>query len=160
MAAACYMALGRLIWYVTPVAKLKFRSLCIAPRRVAPLFVTFDLGAFFIQFLGICAIGSAYTSTKTPDAQKLESGIHLLKFGLVVQLFCFGLFAVIGTRFLLSSRRWRTEVPREKWVRLTYAINGAATLIMVSLSDPIRKFIFPLIEYVAARFLSSFRSVW
>lgn len=136
MAAACYMTFGRIMWYVTPSDRRSFRSLWLPARWVAPLFVLFDMGAFVIQFLGVAAAASAYTHPRAggPQQTKVASAVRVLKLGLIVQLLCFGVFALIGSRFMFISRAW-TPVsidPQPRWRRLAWSVNASATLITVS----------------------------
>lgn len=140
MAAACYATFGRLLWWVTPPERHHLRTLWCSARFVTPLFICFDLGSFFIQLLGAGAVGTAYTSkTLTPAAQqdKIRTGLAALKLGFALQLGCFGLFFVIGTRFLCVSRRWAgtplcyAAPSGANWTRLNWAVNVAAIAITV-----------------------------
>jgi hypothetical protein len=138
IAAACYMTFARILWYVTPSDRRNFRSLWLPARWVAPVFVLFDMGAFFIQFLGVVAAASAYTNTSKRDEKaqqtKINNAVRVLKFGLIVQLLCFGVFALIGSRFMFISRGWTVASinPPAGWRRLAWSVNTSATLIMVS----------------------------
>jgi hypothetical protein len=73
---------------------------------------------------------------KSPEDKKKASdrGEKVLKFGLFIQLACFTIFAIIGVRFVLISRNWDVMGNR-KWVTLSWAINGAATIIFVSVFE-------------------------
>jgi ABC-type anion transport system duplicated permease subunit len=129
---------------VAPAEDRNVATLWCPPRLITAIFVSFDLGAFFIQFLGACSVGAAYSSrglTAGQKEDKTQSGLSTLRLGLVLQLICFGLFAIVGMRLLVVSRRWldkplRYGAPRAKWTRLNWTVNGAATVIMVSL--PVR----------------------
>jgi|SRR3954469_21987178 len=115
------------------------RTLWCPPHLITPIFVVFDLGAFFIQFLGACAVGAAYSSKELTAGQreeKMRKGRSALQLGLVLQLICFGLFAVVGTRLIVVSRRWLDKdvpygAPRAQWRRLNWTVNVTATIIMV-----------------------------
>lgn len=138
MAAGAYMAFGRLVWFVTPASKLKARVLFVPPRWITPIFVSFDLLAFLIQLLGLGSVGAAYETNGPIDQEQVDHGLGILRFGLIAQVLCFGIFAVIGFRFLQVSRsfgvdyRGRDEpLPDPKWQRLSLALNASATLIMV-----------------------------
>lgn len=61
-----------------------------------------------------------------------------MRLGLVLQLICFVLFAVVAARFVILSRRWagrplRYGDPHVRWERLNWAVNAAAALILVGL---------------------------
>ncbi len=140
VAAACYMSFGRLVWWVTPSHHRGFKTLWVPARWITPLFVSFDLGSFFVQFIGLAVIASGFTSNKTgKDLQhSINNGIRVLKFGLIIQLLCFGIFALISARFIFISRRWRNEWldgGNARWRRLGWAINVSSTLIMVGRSN-------------------------
>jgi hypothetical protein len=142
MAAACYATFGRLLWWVTPVESHNVRTLWCPARFVTSLFVSFDLGSFFIQLLGAGAVGTAYASKSlsTKDRQdKIQSGVATLKLGFSLQLICFALFVVVGARFLYVSRRWagkplRYSGPSQpNWTQLNWVINAATFAITVRL---------------------------
>jgi hypothetical protein len=140
MAAACYAAFGRLLWWVTPLESQNLRTLWCPARFITPLFITFDLGSFFIQLLGAGAVGTAYTTKglSTQDRRdKIQSRVAALKLSFTLQLICFGLFFIIGGRFLYISRRW-AEKPLgysaptgPKWTRLNWVVNAATLAITV-----------------------------
>lgn len=139
MAAACYMTFGRIVWCITPPSERRFERLWVAPRWITPVFVASDITAFLIQLLGVGAVGAAATE-KPPNQQKLRNGYRVLKFGLVIQLLCFALFAIVGFRFLVISRGWMVKLgsgPRRPWRRLLYATNVCATLITVNTFPPL-----------------------
>lgn len=135
------MAFGRLVWFVTPLEHLRLRSLWVPRRGITPLFVFFDLLSFAIQVVGVGQLGGSQSKGLTPEEQQrlTQNGERTLKLGLVLQLMCFGIFALIGTRFLVVSRKWGVvgeagfggDVADARWQRLNWAINGAATMIMV-----------------------------
>ncbi len=136
MAAACYMAFGRVVWWVTPSSQRGFRQLWVPARWITPLFLTFDLGAFCIQFLASTATGlAALRYQQGEDRQRLaEKGIAVIKLGLFLQLTGFALFSVVSIRFIVVSKRWRDQWPfqaRGNWRRLAWAINVACILITV-----------------------------
>ena len=143
MAAACYTTFGRVLWWVTPRESHNFQNLWCLGRWVTPFFVCFDLGSFFIQLLGAGALGTVYTSKSlnTQDRQdKTSQALAALKLGFALQLICFGVFVVIGTRFLYISRQWQGkallyQAPRgANWVRLNWAVNLATLAIFVGCS--------------------------
>jgi hypothetical protein len=141
MAAACYATFGRVLWCVTPLGCHNVRTLWCSARFATPIFIGFDLGSFFIQLLGAGTVGTAYTS-KTLSAEdrqsKTRTGLAALKLGFALQLVCFGMFILVGTRFLYVSRRWAGKplpyaVPKgANWARLNWAVNLAAVAITVS----------------------------
>jgi hypothetical protein len=140
MAAACYTTFGRILWWVTPRDGHNFQSLWCSGRWVTPFFVCVDLISFFIQLLGAGALGTAYAS-RSLDAKdrqdKTSQGLAALKLGFALQLICFGVFVVIGTRFLYISRQWQGkallyQAPRgANWVRLNWVVNVATLAITV-----------------------------
>lgn len=127
------MTFGRIVWYITPCDRRTFSTLWVPARWITPLFVVFDMFAFLIQLAGISDVGSAYTSNKSPKdkAATLDHGLHVLKFGLIIQLLCFALFAVIGLRFVFVSRKWVGHSAALQWKKCAWMVNGAATLITV-----------------------------
>lgn len=140
MAAACYATFGRLLWWVTPPESHNVCTLWCPSRFVTPLFVAFDIGSFLIQLLGAGAVGTAYASKSLSGMErrdKIHSGTAALKLGFTLQLICFGLFLIIGARFLYVSRRWAgkplryTASVQHKWARLNWAINAATLAITV-----------------------------
>ena len=135
MAAACYMAFGRLVWYISPYSKLNFKSLWVPPRWITPIFVTFDAVTFLVQMFGLTAAATAVKSGGNTDTKQLNNGLKVAKLGLILQMICFLLFAIIGIHFLIVSKKWTVPICRAKrsqWQRLNTAINVAAGLITVS----------------------------
>ncbi|KAL9058424.1 MAG: hypothetical protein Q9162_001719, partial [Coniocarpon cinnabarinum] len=132
MAAACYMAFGRLVWYVSPYSKLNFRSLWVPPRWITPIFVSFDAITFFIQMVGVSAAATAIHGPGDVNIDQLNNGLRTCKIGLILQMVCFLFFAIIGMHFLIVSKRWSVPPSRARkprWQLLNLAINAAATLI-------------------------------
>jgi hypothetical protein len=136
------MTFGRIVCYITPAECRTFGTLWIPVRRITPLFVSFDMLAFLIQLVGIADIGSAYASKDSPQVQAtaLGHGLRVLKFGLLLQLLCFAIFAIIGLRFILVSRTWGGDAPSavadRRWRQCAWMVNGAATLITVGARCP------------------------
>lgn len=139
VAAACYAAFGRIVWWVAPASERTLRTLWCPPRFVTLLFVTLDLLSFFVQLLG-----AGYAATSIQDDalsarerdERLDKGMATMRVGLWLQLVCFLTFAVVGARFLLVSRRWsaspaRNNTPHVRWEELSWAVNAAATLVLV-----------------------------
>lgn len=93
----------------------------------------FDISAFLVQFFGLLVLAGAATGNKSPPdiATAVENGERILKLGLIIQLLCFGIFAVIGLRFIIVSRDWHVQNGTE-WRPLAWAINTCATIIMVN----------------------------
>ena len=147
------MTFGRILWYVTPSNQRNFRTLWLPAGWVAPLFVLLDMGAFFIQFLGVAAAASAYTEKKDEATQKadIDKAVGVLQFGLVLQLACFGVFAFIGSRFIFISRKWPGVGidPHPTWRRLAWTVNVAATIIMVRQLDYRVVPSSPFVRYIA-----------
>lgn len=100
-----------------------------------------DLSSFFIQLLGASAAGTAYSNQELSAAQRdnqARAGLAALKLGFALQLVCFGLFAVVGTRFLVVSRYWTRQPLRytaplgANWTLLLWTVNAATIAITVS----------------------------
>lgn len=127
---------------MTPREERTFKTLWCPPRFTTLLFVAFDIGSFFIQLMGAASAARAIRDKGLTDAERREKqdkGRSTMRVGLALQLICFILFAVVGTRFILISRRWagtplRYGPPHVRWERLNWAVNGAATLILVGLT--------------------------
>ena len=126
------MTFGRLVHFVTPPSALTARRLWVPPRRTTLIFVLFDVVSFLIQFLGLLIVAGAYGPDKSSEdkAAAIAKGQHVLQLGIVVQLLCFGLFAIVGARFLYVSRGWAAPGGTE-WHLLAWVINVSAGLIMV-----------------------------
>lgn len=139
LAAACYVLFGRILWWVTPREHRTYRTLWCPPQRVSLFLVAFDLGSFLIQLLGAFSSAQAMQDKKLTEDErrdKREKGTTIMRIGLVLQVMCFVLFAVMGIRFLIVSRRWAGQaLPygdlHTMWKRLIWAVNVAATLILV-----------------------------
>ena len=139
LAAACYVVFGRILWWVTPREHRTYRTLWCPPQRVSLFLVAFDLGSFLIQLLGASSSAQAMQDKKLTEDErrdKRETRLTIMRIGLVLQVACFVLFAVVGIRFLIVSRRWAGQPlphgdPGSRWKRLIRAVNVAATLILV-----------------------------
>ncbi|PVH72811.1 RTA1-domain-containing protein [Cadophora sp. DSE1049] len=103
MAAACYMAMGRIALYAAPKEYQTVKHLWIPPRYMTPLFMTCDIGAFVTQVMG----GSDSTDS---DREKAKQGLEVMKIGLIIQLVCFGFFLVISIRFHSPKFLWAINV--------------------------------------------------
>jgi len=137
MAAACYLIFDRLVWWVTPSERQNFRTLWCSPRFITLFFILFGLGSFLVQLWGVSAIGASYSSndTKGEKERGFNLGLKILKLGLILQVVCFGIFALISARFLVVSKHWNKSsfrVSDGRWRRLGCIVNIAAGLIMVS----------------------------
>ncbi|KAH9210276.1 RTA1 like protein-domain-containing protein [Leptodontidium sp. 2 PMI_412] len=135
IAAACYIVFGRVIWLVTPHDWRGLRSLWVPARWITPIFVTLDLLSFLIQLAGLGSVASAHNPDISPqESQKrLDSGISTLRTGLIVQLLGFGIFTIIGARFIFVSRKWKSDWPEDggRWLKLAWAINISCALIIL-----------------------------
>lgn len=126
---------------MTPLEKRTFRALWCPPRFTTLLFVAFDISSFFVQLVGGATAARAIRDKGLTDEERREKqnkGRSTMRLGLSLQLICFILFAVVGTRFILISRRWagtplRYGSGKVRWQRLNWTVNGAATLILVGL---------------------------
>ncbi|KAH7407937.1 RTA1 like protein-domain-containing protein [Cadophora sp. MPI-SDFR-AT-0126] len=124
MAAACYMAMGRIALHAAPKDYQTVKHLWIPPRYMTPLFVTCDIGAFVTQVMG----GADSTDS---DRETAENGLKIMKIGLIIQLVCFGFFLVISIRFHSVAKRFEQHWPDKQWPKFLWAINIAGMLIFV-----------------------------
>jgi hypothetical protein len=122
----------RLIFFVTPAAAMNKSTLWIPPRYITTIFVGLDITAFLIQFLGLVVLAGAANTDKSLQDQIsiIQHGERILKLGLIAQLVGFGLFAIVGLRFVVRGRHWHTQ-NGTRWHSLAWAINGCATIITV-----------------------------
>lgn len=106
--------------------------LWVSPRRIALIFVLCDIASFCIQLLGLLVVAKAYdpSSSAGHSTTTVAPGEHIIKLGLVIQLLCFGLFGVVGARFLYISRGWGAP-NGTVWRIPAWGINISAFLIMV-----------------------------
>ena len=138
------MIFGRILWWVTPGEHRTFSTLWCPPSRVSLLFVAFDLASFFVQLLGASSSAQAMNDDSLSAEErrdKREKGLSVMRICLGLQLICFALFAFVGARFLVVSRRWGDRtLPygdlHAKWEHLSWTVNGAATLILVGARYP------------------------
>ncbi|KAF2873726.1 RTA-like protein [Massariosphaeria phaeospora] len=139
LAAACYTAFSRVVWFSCPTHALSFKHLWCFPRWITPTFVTFDLFSFVIQLVGATQISRAYDHDSSRDRsiesseKKVVAGRTILVLGLILQMSCFASFAVIAVRYFLISRTWRADDLGDwkLWRKLSWMINIAAGLITV-----------------------------
>lgn len=149
MATECYLIFGRLVWWVTPSERQNFRTLWCSPRFITLFFILFDLGSFLVQLWGFSTIGASYSSndTKGEKERGFNLGLKILKLGLILQVVCFGIFALISARFLVVSKYWNKSsfgVSDGRWRRLGYIVNIAAGLIML-------RAIYRILEFTGSR---------
>jgi len=126
------MAFSRLLRFATPESRYNARSLWLPPTWITFTFVSADIGSFSVQLLGLLVVAGAYTSGSSPEStpSTLRNGTHILKLGLLLQLLCFGIFGILGARFLYIGRSWAAP-GRTEWRLLGWAIFGSAALITV-----------------------------
>jgi hypothetical protein len=137
LAAACYTAFSRVVWFSCPAHALSFKTLWCFPRYITPTFVTLDMISFVIQLAGAGAISRNYDIDRSPDRtieaveKTVLSGRIVLILGLILQLGCYMAFAIIAMRYFFISKRWREADLGDwkMWRRLSYLINIAAGLI-------------------------------
>jgi len=137
LAAACYTAFSRVVWFSCPAHALSFKTLWCFPRYITPTFVIFDMISFVIQLAGAGAISRNYDIDHSPGRtieaveKKVLSGRIVLILGLILQLSCYMAFAIIAMRYFFISKRWRSSDLGDwkMWRRLSYLINIAAGLI-------------------------------
>ncbi|KAF2645400.1 hypothetical protein P280DRAFT_475945 [Massarina eburnea CBS 473.64] len=137
LAAACYTAFSRVVWFSCPSTSLNFKTLWCFPRYITPTFVIFDLVSFVVQLVGASQISRHYDHETAPERSILESERHvvagrvILVLGLIMQLSCYLTFAIIALRYFIISLSFRSfDLGDWKmWRRLSYLINMAAGLI-------------------------------
>ncbi|KAH7116083.1 RTA1 like protein-domain-containing protein [Dendryphion nanum] len=137
LAAACYTAFSRVVWFSCPTHALNFKQLWCFPRWITPTFVIFDLFSFAVQLIGAGMISRTYDHDESWDRNlekaemKTTAGRVILVLGLILQMSCFASFAVIAVRYFFISRQWRNEDLGDwkMWRKLSLMINIAAGLI-------------------------------
>ena len=137
LAAACYTAFSRVVWFSCPSQALRFKTLWCFPRYITPMFVIFDLFSFVIQLIGGGLISKSYDHDDSSDRSieesemKVVSGRVILVLGLILQLSCYGSFAIIAVRYFIISRKWRKDDLGDwaMWRKLCWMINIAAGII-------------------------------
>ncbi|KAF1362708.1 hypothetical protein EJ07DRAFT_152956 [Lizonia empirigonia] len=139
LAAACYTAFSRVVWFSCPTYALNFKTLWCFPRWITPTFVIFDLFSFLIQLVGASQISRQYDKDSSPSRSIEESerkalpGRVILILGLVLQMLCFLSFSIISVRYFVISRHWRAfDLGDMKlWRKLSYTINLSSVLIAI-----------------------------
>jgi len=139
LAAACYTAFSRVVWFSCPTHALNFKTLWCFPRWITPTFVIFDLFSFVIQLAGASTISRAYDHDASPQRsieaaeRRATAGRVILILGLILQLSCYMAFAIISMRYFIISLHWKSEDLGDwhMFRRLSYLINIAAGLITV-----------------------------
>lgn len=139
LAAACYTAFSRVVWFSCPTYALSFKTLWCFPRWITTTFVVFDLFSFLIQLAGASQISRQYDKDSSPSRSIEESerkalpGRVILILGLVLQMLCFVSFSIISVRYFVISRNWRAfDLGDMKlWRKLSYTINLSSVLIAI-----------------------------
>ncbi|KAL5115671.1 hypothetical protein ACEQ8H_006470 [Pleosporales sp. CAS-2024a] len=137
LAAACYTAFSRVVWFSCPTQALNFQTLWCFPRWITPTFVIFDLFSFFIQLAGASQISTYYdkdySSDRTIESAEVKAtpGRIILLLGLLLQMMCFLSFSIISCRYFCISRSWRAlDLGDMKlWRKLSYTINLSSIII-------------------------------
>jgi hypothetical protein len=137
LAAACYTAFSRVVWFSCPTYSLNFKTLWCFPRWITPTFVVFDLFSFLIQLVGASQISRNYDHDDSPERnigtseRKASPGRIILVLGLVLQMLCFLSFSIISCRYFYMSRHWRAiDLGDMKlWRKLSYTINLSSIII-------------------------------
>ncbi|KAG4413305.1 hypothetical protein IFR04_013565 [Cadophora malorum] len=137
LAAACYMAMGRIALHAAPTEFQTVKHLWIPPRYMTPLFVTCDIAAFVTQVMG-------GTDATSDDNKTALNGMKTMKIGLIIQLVCFGFFLIISVRFHSVSKRFEQFWPDKQWPKFLVAINVSCALIFI-------RCIYRLIEFSQGR---------
>ncbi|OCT54897.1 Protein RTA1 [Cladophialophora carrionii] len=128
MAAACYMAFGRIVLWVVPPRFQTARHLWVPARRITPVFVGSDVFSFFVQVIGGAMVAAANT------AASANRGKDVVLIGLALQLAAFGFFVVASLRLNVLLRRGMRDValPKERnWELFLTAVNVANVLILI-----------------------------
>ncbi|KIX10253.1 uncharacterized protein Z518_01334 [Rhinocladiella mackenziei CBS 650.93] len=137
MAAACYMAFGRVVLWVVPVRFQSARHLWVPARRLTPVFVGFDVLSFVVQTIGGAMIAGSN------DQENIERGRDVVLAGLGLQLFTFGFFVIASFRLFVMLRTTLRDVALTKernWQLFLMVINVANVFILI-------RTILRLIEY-------------
>ncbi|ORY09695.1 RTA1 like protein-domain-containing protein [Clohesyomyces aquaticus] len=137
LAAACYTAFSRVLWFSCPPHALNFKTLWCFPKYITPTFVAIDLFSSLLQIVGAGQISRQYDDDPSHDRtieyseQTMRSGRVILVLGLILQMSCFASFAVISIRYFLISLQWRSSDLGDwkMWRKLCWMINIAAALI-------------------------------
>ncbi|PSN62058.1 hypothetical protein BS50DRAFT_532906, partial [Corynespora cassiicola Philippines] len=137
LAAACYTAFSRIVWFSCPTHALEFKTLWCFPRWITPTFVSFDLFSFLIQLVGASQVSQYYDTDESQNRsieeaeKRMVPGRVILVAGLVLQMCCFLSFSIIAVRYFFISRQWRGDDLGDwgMWRKLSWMINIAATLI-------------------------------
>ncbi|KAF2032630.1 hypothetical protein EK21DRAFT_109702 [Setomelanomma holmii] len=137
LAAACYTAFSRVVWFSCPTYSLNFKTLWCFPRWITPTFVVFDLFSFLIQLVGASQISRHFDHDSSPSRNIGESerntlpGRIILVLGLVLQMLCFLSFSIISCRYFYISRHWSAiDLGDMKlWRKLSYTINLSSIII-------------------------------
>jgi hypothetical protein len=137
LAAACYTAFSRVVWFSCPPHALNFRTLWCFPRWITPTFVVFDLFSFLIQLVGASQISRQFDKDADPSRsiesseRKALPGRIILILGLVLQMLCFFIFSVISVRYFVISRHWLAHDlgDMKLWRKLSYTINLSSIII-------------------------------
>jgi hypothetical protein len=103
LAAACYTAFSRVVWFSCPTYALNFKTLWCFPRWITPTFVIFDLFSFLIQLVGASQISRQYDHDKSPE-RTIESSERKALPGRVI--------LVLGVSLLLHLSKLARIRPR------------------------------------------------
>ncbi|KAF1955693.1 hypothetical protein CC80DRAFT_77324 [Byssothecium circinans] len=137
LAAACYTAFSRVVWFSCPTESLNFKTLWCFPKYITPTFVIFDLVSFVVQLAGASTISKHYdhddaaSRSIEESERRVVTGRVVLVTGLIMQLSCYLTFSIIALRYFIISLSFRaTDLGDWKmWRRLSYLINFAAGII-------------------------------
>ena len=127
MAAACYMAFGRIVLWVVPPRFQSAGHLWVPARRITPIFVGSDFFSFFVQVIGGSMVAAANTR------EHANRGKDVVLAGLGLQVVSFGFFVVASFRLNILLRTGLKEVslPKERnWQLFLTVINVANILIL------------------------------
>ncbi|OAP56868.1 hypothetical protein AYL99_08980 [Fonsecaea erecta] len=128
MAAACYMAFGRVVLWVVPPRFQSARHLWVPARRITPVFVGSDVFSFFVQVIGGAMVAGANTKSHA------NAGKNVVLVGLGLQLASFGffVFATLRLNVLLRTTLRDISLPKERnWQLFLTVINVANILILI-----------------------------
>ncbi|KAH0846756.1 hypothetical protein AYO21_07877 [Fonsecaea monophora] len=128
MAAACYMAFGRVVLWVVPPRFQTARHLWVPARRITPVFVGSDVFSFFVQVIG----GAMVAGANTKEHANTGKNVVLVGLGLQLASFGFFVFAALRLNVLLRTTLRDVSLPKERnWQLFLTVINVANVLILI-----------------------------
>ncbi|KZL64344.1 7-aminocholesterol resistance protein rta1 [Colletotrichum incanum] len=146
IAAGNYLLIGRLIRAVLPAGHHTIYR--VPARRLTHIFVGCDVVAFCIQ-----GAGSGVASGGSWTGMLKKVGTKILIAGLVVQVFCFGVYLCVLVRFhVLAGRMEREGAPRG-WKRVLGGVYCSSGLILL-------RSLYRVVEFAEGMDGYAFRNEW